>query len=93
MGKHDVAAEKKFSWDPPKDDFYKHRINALEAANDDLQKMVRHLELEIAREELADEQGEAVKAGIIAEFEEEIKRLKDENEKLKEALVKALIGD
>ena len=81
MGKHETK-EQAFSWDPPADDYYKARIKELERANAELEAKVRHLEADAQIAELAEEQGEYIKAGIIGDLEAEIESLRTENGKL-----------
>lgn len=91
---------KVISFDPPKDDFYKARINTLERENLALHKKIEELEKNIGIAEIAMEHQETVCDGISNELNEiidqkndEIEVLKGQIRMLKEAIVKGALRE
>ena len=97
MGKHDKVT---FSWEPPKDEFYKARINTLERENLKLNQRIAELETKIGNYELVVEQQEVISSGITSEYEDLLEEKNDEIEvlqgqikMLKEAIVKGALRE
>ena len=91
---------KVISFEPPKDDFYKARINTLERENLALHKKIEELEKNIGIAEMAMEHQETVCDGISNELNEiidqkndEIEVLKGQIKMLKEAIVKGAVRE
>ena len=74
---------KVISYDPPKDDFYRARINTLERENLALHKKIEELEKSIGIAEIAMEHQETISDGISNELNEIINEKDDEIEVLK----------
>ena len=90
MGKHDKVT---FKWEPSKEDYYKERINSLEKQNEDLRAQIKKLQDALGNMELCIEHGENISQGINNELKAEIEELKEQNERLKEALVKSALRE
>lgn len=99
MGKHDKN-ETKFTWEPPKDDYYKAEIVKLQAENARLRDELHKTQMSIGNYELAIDHQDEVHDGIVAEYQEmldekdgEIAALKMQIEMLKEAVVKGALRE
>lgn len=99
MGKHDKQ-ETNFRWDPPKDNFYKARIERLEKENARLKQELLEKERCIGVYELTVDHQDEMHNGIIGEYkaelaekEDEIIILKGKIEMLKEAIVNGALRE
>ena len=99
MAKHEKH-DTKFAWEPPKDDFYKARINTLERENLALHEKIVDLEKEIGRLELIIDHDEEINSGIsaeckvlLAEKDDEIIILKGKISMLEKAIVNGALRE
>ena len=99
MGKHDKE-QTHFTWEPPKDNFYKARIERLEKENAMLKAELLEKERSIGCYELNMDHQEDMHNGIIGEYkaelaekDDEIIILKGKIEMLKEAIVNGALRE
>ena len=99
MGKHDKN-ETKFTWEPPRDDYYKAEILKLQSENARLRDELHKTQMSIGNYELVIDHQDEVHSGCVAEYkdlldekDEEIAVLKGEIKMLKEAVVKGALRE